>query len=612
MSSGAAGRLGHGVEVPVRVEGYAPIREYAALGDGRTVALVARDGSVDWLCLPDLDSPSVFGALLDARRGGRFALAPDVPYRVARRYRPGTNVLETTFATAVGTVRVTDAMTLCGTGFVPPRELARRVEGLSGRVPMRWSVEPRFGYGGWRTRLERREGMPVATAGSTALAVCAYAAGEPVIAGGSMSGCFEAQAGSTALVAVCAAHQEPLVLPARPDVEARLDDTAARWRRWGECSGYDGPWREAVVRSALALKLLIFAPSGAVAAAATTSLPEELGGVRNWDYRFCWVRDSALVLDALLSLACGAESDAFFWWLMHASQLTHPRLQVLYRLNGGARAGERALPLEGYRRSAPVRVGNGAIDQLQLDVYGDLLQTAWLYHRAGRTLDPDLGRRLAEVADLIARWWRRPDSGIWEVRSQPLHFTQSKMLCWVALDRARRLAHAGVIPGGHAIRWEAEREAIRAFVDTQCWSEAKRSYVRYAGGEELDASVLLGIIFGYLDGRSPRAQGTIDALRRELGRGPHLYRYSGEDGLPGSEGVFITCSFWLVEALARAGRIAEAVETMDQLVALANDVGLYAEELDPATGEFLGNFPQGLTHLALINAATAVAEEAER
>jgi GH15 family glucan-1,4-alpha-glucosidase len=352
---------------------YVPIRDYAAIGDGRTVALVARDGSVDWLCLPDLDSPSVFAAVLDADHGGRFSLRPETPARVRRRYVPDTNVLETTFTTDQGVVRVTDAMTLPGPELGPTRELVRRVDGVAGRVPMRWRVTPAFGYGAVRPRFERRGGIPVAVGGRDALALCSWDAGEARVDADAICGHFEARASSSTLMALCAAHQEPLVFPTREHVEERLDVTTGYWRRWAAQRAYDGPWREAVIRCALALKLLVHAPSGAIAAAATTSLPEEIGGERNWDYRFCWVRDSAFTLDALLQLGCPREADAFFWWLLHASQLTHPRLQVLYRLDGGERAPERALQLPGYRNSRPVRVGNDAAAQAQLDIYGDLL-----------------------------------------------------------------------------------------------------------------------------------------------------------------------------------------------------------------------------------------------
>jgi GH15 family glucan-1,4-alpha-glucosidase len=605
----AATRLG---SEPSRVtEGaYPPLRSYAAIGDGRTVALVARDGSIDWLCIPDLDSPSVFGAILDSDRGGRFALQPEIPFAVERSYVPGTNVLQTTFITDRGRVQVTDAMTL-PSGLAPGRELVRLVEGLSGRVPLRWSMEPRFGYGS-SGRMEKRLGFPVAGAGPDAVAVCSWSAGEPECNRDRVSARFEAAEGTRALIALSASHQEPLVFPAQHEVDDRLEKTIAFWKRWAGARTYDGPWREAVIRSALALKLLVFAPSGAIAAAATTSLPERLGGGRNWDYRYCWVRDSAFTLDAFLRLGCPAETEAFFWWLMHASQLTHPRLQVLYRLGGGVSAPERTLDLGGYRGSKPVRVGNAAARQRQLDVYGDLLQTAWLYASARDGLDQDIARRLAEIADLVCTIWREPDSGIWEVRSAPVHFIHSKMMCWVALDRAARLARSGQIPDRHLKLWEREADAIRAFIEAHGWSDAKQSYVRFAGSSELDASLLMAVLLGYDDPGSLRLRATVRAIRRELGKGPLLYRYTGEDGLSGSEGFFLTCSFWLVDALARLGQIEEAAETMEALLAFANDVGLYAEEVEPETGEFLGNFPQGLVHLSLINAAASFSEQQRR
>jgi GH15 family glucan-1,4-alpha-glucosidase len=592
-----------------RVGGYAPISAYAAIGDGRTVALVASDGSIDWLPLPELDSPSVLGAVLDTECGGRFALAPELAYAVERRYLPGTNVLETTFSTDRGRVRVTDAMTLPGGGLGPLREMSRRVEGIEGRVPMSWSVEPRFGYAGASTRLGWRGGTPVATAGGDALAVCAFEAGTPELRKGVIRGRFDAHAGSHGLVALCATHHEPLVMPTRDELESRLDATASTWRRWSDDLTYQGPWRDAVIRSALTLKLLVHASSGALAAAATTSLPEEIGGERNWDYRFSWVRDSAFMLGVLLGLSCAPEARAYFWWLMHASQLSHPHLQVLYRLNGGTRAPERTLQLEGYRGSRPVRTGNAAASQRQLDTYGELLQTAWLHATTGHQIDPDIARRLAEMADLVCEIWRQPDAGIWEVRSEWRHFTQSKMMCGIALDRAHKLADRGLIPNRHAGRWREEAEAIREFIETRCFSEQKRSYVRCSDSDELDASLLLGVLFSYGDAKAERWAGTIEAVSRELAHGPFVRRYTGEDGLAGSEGAFLACSFWLVEALARTGRVDEAAQLMDELVGLANNVGLYAEEIEPITGAFLGNIPQGLSHLGLISAALALAEE---
>jgi GH15 family glucan-1,4-alpha-glucosidase len=587
-------------------EGFAPIREYAAIGDGRTVALVARDGAIDWLPLPDLDSPTVFGAILDAERGGRFSLEPSLPFAVTRRYIPNTNVLETTFTTSAGAVRVTDALLLQGPELAPLRELVRLVEGLSGTTPMRWRVEPRFGYGASPVSIVSRDGVTVAASGPDAIAILPFGAGKPRIGRDRVSGRFVVHAGSTSMIALSASRQEPLVFPARAEILARLEHTRDAWGRWIEARTYDGSFRDAVVRSGLALKLLVFAPSGAIAGAATTSLPEEIGGVRNWDYRFSWIRDSAFALGAFLALGCADEAEAYFWWLMHASQITHPRLQVLYRLDGGPRAPERTLEFGGHMGSRPVRVGNGAVDQQQLDIYGSLVRSAWLFVDAGHQLDRDVGRRLARTADLVADIWTTPDSGIWEVRSAPRDFTQSKIMCWVALDRAIALASSGHIPSDHVPRWRREADRIRAFVEERCWSERKNSYVRSAGSEELDASILLASSLGFADPSGPRMRGTLEAIDRELRDGPFVRRYGGEDGVSGEEGAFLACSFWLVEALARAGRIEEARGLLEQLVGTANDVGLYAEEVDPRDGSFLGNFPQALSHLALIGAATAL------
>lgn len=584
-------------------EGYAPIRDYAAIGDGRTVALVALDGSIDWLCLPDLDSPSVFASLLDARLGGSFTLAPEVAFEATHHYLPSTNVLVTVFTTPTGTIQVIDAMTLPDSGLSPFRELCRQIQVLSGRVPMRWTVQPGFEYARGDVTIGTRNGVPVASSGNVALAVNTWNAGEPVLDSTSIGGRFTAE--TDALIALSISYQEPLVLPTRSEVEARLASTISFWRGWAESCTYAGRWRDAVVRSVLALKLLVFSPSGALAAAATTSLPESIGGERNWDYRFCWIRDAAFTLSVFLHLGFPKEAESFFWWLMQASQLTHPRLDVLYRLDGGVRTSERELSFEGYLDSRPVRVGNAAGEQSQLDIYGDLLQTAWAYTSAGQGIDPEIAGRLSETADLVCDIWHDPDSGIWEVRSEPLHFTQSKMMSWVALDRAIRLAEAGLI---HAPteRWSIQRDAIGDFIESRCWSEERSSYARSAGSDELDAAVLLGALFGYRDPADPRMSSTIDAIGHHLGEGPFIKRYSGEDGVGGPEGAFLPCSFWFVEALARGGRRSRAVALMDELVSFANDVGLYSEEIDPENGDFLGNFPQALTHLSFISAALAI------
>ncbi|MFL5921876.1 MAG: glycoside hydrolase family 15 protein [Gaiellaceae bacterium] len=592
-----------------RVDGYAPIREYAVVGDGRTAALIARDGAVDWLCLPNVDSPSVFARLLDAERGGSFRLEPTAPFEAERRYQPSSNVLETTFATGEGRVRITDAMTLTDIKRISPmRELVRKVEALSGTVPLRWSLEPRFGYGRAETHIERRHGRWFAHAGSDALVLGLCDAGEGEARDGVVSGRVHLAEGSSAILSLAAAHQEPAVIPGREDSERRLDRTIRFWPEWASRVEYEGAWRDAVVRSVLALKLLTFAPSGAIVAAPTTSLPEWIGGARNWDYRFTWLRDASWTLDAMLRLGFHDEAHAFFWWLMHASRLTQPRLQILYCIDGSEHTDERELSeLSGYRGSSPVRIGNGARTQVQLDLYGAVLEAIWLYSEEVGRLDGDTGKEVARIADYVARHWRDPDNGIWEVRDEPTHYTQSKALCWVALDRACALADEGRIPNRNK-RWRTEADELQRFVDHEGWDDERRSYVRAPNLRELDASLLTLALLGYHQPRGERINGTIRAIERELRKGPYVYRYLGEDGLPGDEGAFLTCSFWLVDAYARTGRIDDANALMEQLVGLANDVGLYSEEIDPGTGEFLGNFPQGLTHLALVNAAVSIAD----
>jgi GH15 family glucan-1,4-alpha-glucosidase len=593
-----------------RIDGYAPIRDYALVGDGRTGALIARDGSVDWLCLPNFDSPSVFARVLDAERGGSFRLEPAVPFEAERRYLDDSNVLETTFTTAQGTVRLTDAMTLSDDQAISPmRELVRKAEGVAGTVPLQWSFDPRFGYGAQRTRIERRSRHWFAESGCDALVLGICDAPDGIFGNGIVTGEVALEPGRSALWSLAAAHAEPLVIPGRSDAERRLARTAAFWPTWAGQIQYEGPWRDAVVRSALVQKLLVFAPSGARVAAPTASLPEWIGGTRNWDYRYTWLRDACWSLDAGMRLGFHKGAQAFFWWLMQASRLTQPELRILYRVDGSPQAPERELPwLEGYRGSEPVRIGNGAAQQLQLDVYGGVLESIWLYFQQVGHIDRDTGKEVARIADWVATHWRDPDSGIWEVRSEPTHFIQSKAFCWVALDRACRLGERAAIPD-RSVRWRAAADEVRELIETQGWDEELGSYVRATDLREPDASLLTLPLLGYGDPKSDRICSTIDTIERELRKGPFVYRYRGDDGVGGPEGAFLTCSFWLVEALAHAGRLDRAHALMDELVGLANDVGLYSEEVDPHTHDFLGNFPQALTHLALVNAAVGIADE---
>jgi GH15 family glucan-1,4-alpha-glucosidase len=579
--------------VPSRVAGYAPLRDYAAIGDGETVALVALDGSVDWLCLPRHDSEPVLAGLLDAAAGGRFTLAPAAPFEAERRYLPDSNVLETTFTTAEGRVRVTDALDLDDGGTLPWRELARRAEGLSGSVRMRWSFE-------LSTHLDREpwarpDGPQVVVVGGQQLALLTWDAG---------AGDVELRQGETAHLVVVAADPGPFPCPTRDEVEGRLCGTVDAWRRWLREHTYDGPWNEPVERSLLALKLLICSRTGAIVAAPTTSLPERIGGERNWDYRYAWPRDSGWTIASLISLGFREQAQASFAWLLQAVGGTRPDVASVYELDGSVlrRCEERNWP--GYRGSRPVCVGNRAGEQLQLGGYADLLDTAWAYACEGNLVDPQSAALLVEVVDHVCEIWERPDAGIWEL-DEPRPYTQSKIACWTALRRALDLVEASQLPGDARARWEQKLAQIEAFVEERCWSEERGAYVQHAGGTALDAAELLCARRGYGDVDRDRVAATVDAIRRELARGALLYRYSGMEV---EEGAFVACSFWLVEALARLDRADEACELMEETLAFANDVGLYSEEIDPSTGDFLGNFPQGLSHLSLIRAAVAVQE----
>jgi GH15 family glucan-1,4-alpha-glucosidase len=502
-------------------------------------------------------------------------------------------VLETTFRTASGSARVTDAMTLHDTSSLAPlRELVRVVDGLDGRVTMRWRFEPRFDFGRRELRTRRCGHVLVATSGKDALALSAWDAGEDD---------FELLAGGRATLALTYAHAEPLVFPTRSDAERRVEEAAEFWADWSTRLEYEGPWRCAVVRSALALKLLAFAPSGCIVAAPTTSLPERLGGDRNWDYRFGWLRDGLYTLRALLALGCAEEARAFFWWQMHATRTTEPAIRPLYCVDGGLRTEEDELTLPGYRNSRPVRVGNAAADQLQLDTYGSLLEGAWRFWSKTGSLGAARPKDIAALADYVASNWQLPDAGIWESRDEPRHHVLSKAMCWTALDRVGRLADEGAVPGRDS--WRAAAEQVREWVENEGWDGQQGTYDCFPGAKIADASLLSMALCAYSDAAEERFQLTVETIRRELGSGPFLFRFTGAEEI---EGAFLTCSFWLVDALARAGRRDEAVALMDELVASANDVGLYAEQIDPDTGEFLGNLPQGLVHLALVNAAVSL------
>ena len=582
-----------------RIDGWAPIGRYAVIGDGRTVALIAEDGRIDWWPLPALDSPPVFAALLDPEHGGHLQLQPDDEYTVSRQYVGESNVLETTFTTSTGTVRITDALTLHNAGRLPWTELVRRIDGLTGTVPMRWAIRPGTRFDTAQPWAEHRQDTVLLHCGDQHLALRAYDIGTPQTEARAVTGRFTTTAGSRALLAVAASDDAPVYLPDRSQLENRLDTTVEQWHAWAEGITYDGPWRAAVHRSALTMKLLQYEPTGAIAAAATTSLPERIGGDKNWDYRYMWIRDASYTIDALLRLGLHAEVQAAFTFILRCARSTAPDLKVFYSLDGTVPDTQQNLDAPGYRNSRPVRSGNRAASQTQLGTFGDLFDAVWRYTEAGHALDPPTGRLIADLADRCCDLWHTPDAGLWELHTNR-HYTVSKMGCWVALDRALRLCEAGQLAVTHAGRWRSERDTIHAWVNEHCWSATKQAYTFYAGTDDLDAAVLLAGQNGF--DRGERLTGTIAAIRRELTDGPLVYRYTG---MQDTEGAFLACSFWLASALAALGRTEEAATQMDATLGLAGDLGLFAEQI-ASDHSMLGNTPQALSHLALVNAAFAI------
>ena len=591
---------------PTRTNGWAPIEQYGLLSNGRTIALVAADGRIDWWPLPSTDSPPVFAALLDPQHGGRLELRPQGEFTVTRKYVGESNVLATTFHTSTGTARVTDALTVGRAGRLPWGELVRRIEGLEGSVPMTWAVHLGTRFDTAEPWVQTTPDAVVVHCGDQHLALLCSQIGDPHVDRQAVSGSFTTCAGSRSTFAISSSDNAPTYLPPLVDVEERLDRTVQDWHRWAGAMSYQGRWRQQVRRSGLALKMLLAEDTGAIAAAATTSLPERLGGDKNWDYRFMWVRDSSFTVDAFLRLGLHEEVQAAVTWLLGAVRATAPDLKVFYRLDGSVPAGEHTLSVPGYRDSTPARAGNGAAGQVQLGTFGDLFDSVWMYVQAGHVLDPPTGRLLADLADRCCDIWSTPDAGIWELHVDR-HYTISKIGCWVALDRAVQLHERGQTATGHAYRWADTRDAIKAWVNEHCWSPSKGSYTFYAGTDDLDAATLLAGPTGFE--RGPRLADTIAAIQRELADGPFVYRYTG---MQHEEGAFLACTFWLVNALSASGDAAAATTLMDQAVGLTNDVGLLSEQMDPATGAMLGNIPQGLSHLALINAALALEQRDAR
>jgi GH15 family glucan-1,4-alpha-glucosidase len=565
--------------------GYLPVSEHGLIGDLHSVALVGTDGTIDWYCCPSFDSPSVFGSLLDADRGGSFELAAAVPAKTRQFYHPDTNVLITRFLAEDGVSEIQDFMPVGGADEQRRHQLIRRVLCVRGTMPFRAKVSPRFGYGMDPHTLTALETGAVFTGSSLTVGLTATVpvkhddqdvTAEFKLAEGESAVLALDEVGSGAVPRPCSGEQ----------AEALLAATVAFWRNWLSASRYRGRWREVVHRSALTLKLLTYAPTGAIVAAPTTSLPEQIGGERNWDYRYVWIRDAAFCVYALLRLGFTSEADAFAQFILSHTRASQPSaagpLQVMYGIDGRTELPETELRhLAGYQGSQPVRIGNAAAKQLQLDIYGELMDSVYLYDR-----------------------WHQPDEGIWETRGGPRKFLYSQLMCWVAMERAIRLATRRGLPAD-LDRWRTARDAIYRRIIDRGWSSRLKAFTQYEGGDVLDAAVLLMPLVKFIAPTDPKWLSTLDALTTTLVSDSLVYRYDPQespDGLRGEEGTFSACSFWYVEALARAGRLEEARLAFEKMLTYANHVGLYAEQVS-RTGEQQGNFPQALTHLALISAA---------
>jgi len=595
---------------------WTPIADYGLLADCNSAALVDRAGSIDWLCLPRYDSDAVLARLLDPD-AGHWSIRPTGEFTAERRYVPETLVIETTFTTGSGSVRLRDAMAFArgqrghDLGYDVPHEVLRGVEGLSGEVELEMELAPRPEYGLVRP-LFRQEDGGARTFGATRLAV---RAGVPVrLQDATMRASFRLTAGDQAGFSVrwlpVDSREGPEPTPAEA-VIGRIEDTVEAWRSWEvDHDIYDGSNRDLVRLSSRVLKGLTYRPTGAIVAAPTTSLPETVGGERNWDYRFSWIRDSSLTLEALYIGACSDEVDEFVSFMTSAAggRAGEGSLQIMYGIGGEHDLAERELRhLRGWRESRPVRVGNGAWDQLQLDVYGELLNSLHLYHERLGDLHSEIQAFVADLADTAARRWKESDSGMWEMRGESRHHLSSKVLCWAALDRAVKLApQLGEFAKVEA--WEATRDEIRAAILDRGWSDKRQAYAQSFDSDELDAAALLMPILGFLPATDERMKATIDAIADDLTQDGLVLRYRNDeglnaDGLTGEEGTFVICSFWLVSALAKAGELDRAERLFQQLTGYANDLGLLAEEIDTANGEQLGNFPQAFSHIGLITAA---------
>lgn len=586
-----------------------PIADYALIGDTRTAALISSHGSIDWMCMPAFDGEPVFGRLIAGPDSGCFSITIDGVQESHRSYRERSAIVDTAVRSATGAGRLTDAMVMDVKGaLLPQLVLIRTVRCDEGTLHARVLFDPRRGLPGVPPRAGKRAGTLVCDWGSLAIGLQSFPELDLQVGREAVT---EIKAGSSVWVVMTLADRSPVVSVPSERVDALVDATARWWREWVAETDYEGPYEEQVLRSLITLQLLTFAPSGAPVAAPTTSLPEVIGGERNWDYRYSWPRDASIGLAAFLGLGKPDLAHSYMHWLLHASRLTRPRLQVLYTLFGKTQGKEEEVAgVPGYRGSLPVRVGNAASTQHQLDVYGWVVEAGWLLTKAGRDLHAETWRALAGFADFAADHWHEPDAGIWEVRGSTEHFVHSKLMAWLCLDRALKIAERRRTRASRKTRWAKQRELLAGEIRAHGFDDGRGAYVRSFGSKVHDAALLILPVLGF-DEDLARVEGTIAAIRRDLDAGGGLlYRYRRlEDGVSGTEGAFLPCSFWLVQALARTGRREEALRLFGDLLELSNDVGLFAEEIDPATKEHLGNFPQAFTHATLVQAALSLGKD---
>lgn len=580
---------------------YKPISDYGVVGDMHSAALIGLDGSIDWLCFPDFDSPSVFAAILDDERGGRWRLCPVGPHQARQSYVPDTNVLSTTFATERGEVEVVDLMPLSKDLRRSGHRVLRVVRGVTGTVEMDCLFDPRLDYAEGYTDLRKVQGAVVGEKGESHLALAS-----PIdlsIEGGAAHGVFAVPEGKELVFELEWGANRP---PSTADWRERMEFTTGEWRRIADSVTFEGRWRKEVRRSVLALHLLVYMPTGAMVAAATTSLPEWIGGGRNWDYRFCWMRDAAFAMDVLDRLNHTAETRRFLGWLTTFRQPYGPRLKTLYGVRYDEDLPEVTLDhLEGYRGSKPVRIGNAASTQLQMDIFGEVMVSYATFHRASGEISDQMWSTIESFVDVVIQDWRRPDQGIWEVRGRMRHFVHSKVMCWLAMDRAIALAESLRKPVD-LDRWRTVREEIHADVLTRGWNDQIKSFVQYYGAKHTDSALLMMPLVGFLPADDPRMRSTVRRIKEELDVDGLLRRYRTEhtdDGLGTTEGVFTMCSLWLAGYLTFVGELDEAVRLFERVLACGNHLGLFSEMVDPVTGEAVGNFPQAFTHVSLIHTA---------